>query len=583
MAARLTAKLVGAGYERPNADSELPLDINYAKLGEWLVDRKQVPADYNRKLQAIQATAVEAVRELPPGFLGQFEGGEDVPLDYFLAAAVLGKLSETAEKGFLGSFKGAAGDWEKVVKAYEYNLMYVAEAAQTLARNGDFEIPFLKKQAAKAQQQLSDLERRKAEAHKSAAAAAADFQQECQQLGINSGNIRAGLLGLTAELPALVGAALESLQADPVTQALEYYAAVTAQQQEQQGSGGGAPEAGQLLAVLAEVWEGRTAPPEPAAGEPAAGAEGSGGEAGGSGTCLQVDGDLGAALEAVGGGEAGGDSAAADAAGASGISWELDAADLAAAGEQAGPAGISWDVEVAPSAELGGEGEPASADGAPAGISWDIDISGTGETEQEAAAAASASGSGARGGAPAAQAAAAAAAGEWPATVRRLVEDAAYRARLLDDIFELRAFLMQRCHELGGKSNELLVSSASEAVRHVSADVAAAMLQGVEAAVALLSGEKLKRLISLRTSPRCLDRLAAGLQQKAGQEAKFHRAAAEAEQRRSEIQRQLMADSAKLAVLVKKTRQAKEGAEAALSAKLGRRINIMGEVNQLLG
>lgn len=160
MAARLTAKLVGSGYERPNAESELPLDINYAKLGEWLVssllgsdrptsnaplprdrcllprpflashilsigvrcllsiclkhthaccllpalpppaaaspapgpcvnllpllvlgsasppqvDRKQVPADYNRKLQAIQAKAAEALRELPPGFLGQFEG-----------------------------------------------------------------------------------------------------------------------------------------------------------------------------------------------------------------------------------------------------------------------------------------------------------------------------------------------------------------------------------------------------------------------------------------------------------------------------------------------------------------------------
>lgn len=300
------------------------------------VDRKQVPADYNRKLQAIQAKAAEAVRELPSGFLGQFEGGppyagiaglsaldcrlvldnpragmmhgrcsalhrqanarhaprdlhaqhapleaaprriplrpcpakcsapplgpaggEDVPLDYFLATAVLGKLSETAEKGFLGSFKGAAGEWEKVVKAYEYNrelrascflwvlppcwslweqrsreedaqvnkqsygglhsnlpsgaesraserpsslmplqsacawpcckealpanprpaccrlhlappllilasqlslpllpaVMFVAEAAQTLARNGDYEIPFLKKQAAKAQQQ----------------------------------------------------------------------------------------------------------------------------------------------------------------------------------------------------------------------------------------------------------------------------------------------------------------------------------------------------------------------------------------------------------------------------------------------
>lgn len=39
------------------------------------------------------------------------------------------------------------------------------------------------------------------------------------------------------------------------------------------------------------------------------------------------------------------------------------------------------------------------------------------------------------------------------------------------------------------------------------------------------AGDQLKRLIALRTSPRYLDRLAAGLQQKAGQEAKFLRCA----------------------------------------------------------
>ena len=31
------AKLVGEGYERPNADNEVPLDVNYAKVTEWLV------------------------------------------------------------------------------------------------------------------------------------------------------------------------------------------------------------------------------------------------------------------------------------------------------------------------------------------------------------------------------------------------------------------------------------------------------------------------------------------------------------------------------------------------------------------
>ena len=52
-----------------------------------------------------------------------FTGGEEIPLDYLRAKQVLDKLiaSEGAEKSFLGSYKGAAGSWEKVVRAYEYN------------------------------------------------------------------------------------------------------------------------------------------------------------------------------------------------------------------------------------------------------------------------------------------------------------------------------------------------------------------------------------------------------------------------------------------------------------------------------
>jgi len=31
------AKLVGQGMERPNADRELPLDLHYQKLVDWMV------------------------------------------------------------------------------------------------------------------------------------------------------------------------------------------------------------------------------------------------------------------------------------------------------------------------------------------------------------------------------------------------------------------------------------------------------------------------------------------------------------------------------------------------------------------
>jgi hypothetical protein len=31
------AQKTGEGYDKPNADQELPIDINYQKLPEWLV------------------------------------------------------------------------------------------------------------------------------------------------------------------------------------------------------------------------------------------------------------------------------------------------------------------------------------------------------------------------------------------------------------------------------------------------------------------------------------------------------------------------------------------------------------------
>ena len=41
-----------------------------------------MPADWNRKLAAIQAKAAEALAELPPGFMGQFEGAWGVQIGW---------------------------------------------------------------------------------------------------------------------------------------------------------------------------------------------------------------------------------------------------------------------------------------------------------------------------------------------------------------------------------------------------------------------------------------------------------------------------------------------------------------------
>lgn len=55
--------------------------------------------------------------------------------------------------------------------------IFLGEAGQLLVRNVDFEIPYLKQQAAKEQQQLADLERKHTEHLHSAVHAARQYQQ----------------------------------------------------------------------------------------------------------------------------------------------------------------------------------------------------------------------------------------------------------------------------------------------------------------------------------------------------------------------------------------------------------------------
>ena len=55
--------------------------------------------------------------------------------------------------------------------------VWLGEAAMMMTRNTDYEIPYFKKAAAKAGQQLKDLERRSAEYLRSANTASAEYQR----------------------------------------------------------------------------------------------------------------------------------------------------------------------------------------------------------------------------------------------------------------------------------------------------------------------------------------------------------------------------------------------------------------------
>lgn len=75
--------------------------------------RKHLPADWRKRLQAIQAAAATEAKNLPPD-AGQYDS-----ISYFAAKDIRDKLARSADKNLFGSLKGSAGTWDKIVKAYE--------------------------------------------------------------------------------------------------------------------------------------------------------------------------------------------------------------------------------------------------------------------------------------------------------------------------------------------------------------------------------------------------------------------------------------------------------------------------------
>jgi len=107
-------------------------------------------------------------------------------------------------------------------------------------------------------------------------------------------------------------------------------------------------------------------------------------------------------------------------------------------------------------------------------------------------------------------------------TLERLGEDGSYRALLLDNLFELAAFLEQRQAETAALGDlSLAVLQAGGRAAEVGTEGLASMLRAARGALDAWRGEELRRLLQLRTSPAAVERFARELEQARGHEAKW--------------------------------------------------------------
>eukprot|EP00890_Picochlorum_soloecismus_P002176 jgi/Picsp_1/295/NSC_00294-R1_cdk5rap3-like protein len=537
------AKLVGEGFEKPGGDQDLPIDINYGKVVEWVMDRKVVSGDWKKKLEAIQSKAAEEAKLLPHGFLTGMGSGlmqndyEDGGMSYFQDVEILSKLKETAERNVIGGLKGSAGRWEKIVKAYESSMLHVAEGGLILSRNVDYEIPFLKKQVAKNQQLIEDLDRKSADLIKSASVHATRFQEECEKQQVDSSAVKKDALALDAaillrgrNLPGLVEDFVHMLGSSDLLESIKYYEDFATSHSPQVDSS-------EMLKALKEVIGKKSKEPD----------------------ASMVESWIDVFEPEVANHE-------------SAITKELDTSIIN------GDASIeiSWDnleMEVGPSV-IESEGDTKGD------ISWDIDISGAGEETQVVwdEGQPQMNGSDATSSVTCnnAKMAIMDVLQSCSKESRRMAIDMKYRNQVINDLLELKAFLGQRL-------KETQVSQDSVVTAHnFDFSTMKDMQSSISEAARKIQSNDITALDSVITRRGNRDRIAKSVIQLSGKEQKNITAARDLGKRKESLQRQLVSDSAKLSALVRETQIIKSAVEKCLGNKIQRKINVQGSIHAAL-
>ena len=582
------------GHDRPEA--ELPIDIHYAKLVDWLVDRKKISADWRKKLAAVHAKMAELTRALPatlaravgpgvpdPALLAA--DGEPPRWDYFRAVVVrdrilAGASAEPSEdpadgddagdgdgakpaaaaptRGLFGRLAGKAKAWDDVVRAYERDALHLPEAALTMTRGVDYDLPHHRAAVAKCAKQLQDLDRREGEYRRGATAARDAFVAACADLGVapearsRPGGFAAAVATLTDGLDDVFRDAAAAARAEPVGEAAAHYTEWIA------WAHGRDATVEELLPSLARLLAFADDDPEPA-DDVQPGANEGGFSVGGDATPAEIV-----------------------APPAGGIDWDLGdvtVEDESAPGTVEPPAGgIDWDLDV-------GEGDASgSGSGAPAEIDWNVeaeivvedagggvDSDSRANVDDDATAATVVGLDGI---------AASSSARPFSAVLARR----AFRAGAVDDLLELRAFLRQRASDLRGKEATTLLSSAPASIRaNVSPDAMSSLADACEAPVRVLRRDAARRALLVSTSARFRDRLAARLEAKGALEGKLLAALGDVDERRAETRLRRSQAAARAETTRRALRDVKSTVEAFVSKQYeGRATNVIGEINTAL-
>eukprot|EP00210_Caulerpa_lentillifera_P000078 g74.t1 len=505
------------------SEDSFPLDISYSEICQWLTNRRKLSSDWIKNLKALQRRSETAFKELPFAFSSQFNRTESGQVEFLTAQSIRDQLSETSERGYFGGLSGAAGVWDKIIRSYERGNLHLGEAGQRLIQNVDFEIPYLKKQMETLDKKAVELNRLKTEYENNAVSSDSAFINECHRFEINGLNLEHEVKGLSDRVYEFVETGIQRLQKTETETVLLFYRSMN-EHLHQTGQN--------ALSTVESIIQGTVERPEPELMQ-----ERNKKESGSSPVEIPIE-----SKEPV--------------QESSEINWDLPEIEATEQVEWTGDAddGIDWNFEVEIE-NLGTEEQTSTSLTGNPSTSVNEKIN-ENKNEKEISI------------------------DDVPASVLRFVWDKVFRNKLLDDLYEIQAFLKIR--SLADPTDAILLNFSDTLFKFDHTQIQS-YISHITEAIQTLSGENTQKYLLMKTSSNYSESFLEELKKKSNKPKEWRKAVVKTEQERNSVQTELTQTAVKLGQLARQTKELKVLVENGISPLFNnRKINIMGKINTVL-
>jgi len=181
---------------------DIPIDIQYNKLVEWLISRRHCNIKWQTSAQVVKSKIVDALKDMP-GTKEMKELLQGSYPHYYKCKQIVDLLKDTEKdtKNIFGRYSSQRmKDWQEIMKLYEKENLHLAELSSRLLRNVSYEIPETKKQIAKCGQMQQECEKKMKDCERKTDEVERNYSIECGKIGIEGKQVKYELIKLAEHI-----------------------------------------------------------------------------------------------------------------------------------------------------------------------------------------------------------------------------------------------------------------------------------------------------------------------------------------------------------------------------------------------